>query len=460
MRGYRGGMGKIVFGVHGLRSALNNTSALARHLVDRGHEVVFVSFRDVRETVEHVGARFVLLEDGGDAIELVREQRSTRGDWRSVRRSRQLRNKVLELHEPIRVLQQLAPDVVVVDMEMHGLVLTARHLGLPTILTLSWHDPMRSPSRPPMHRDLTGSGIGAGALNRLAWTDLIVRRRLRQALGPLLPSAARAQVLPQMLNTTDLHSVRAMARNLDVDLDAIASRHEWVHPHTYVDFPVISFTVKELEFDQTSPPGVTHIGPCIDPSRFQRALSAEARTELSAFLARHAAPAQRLAYCSMGSLQAGNQSYYQTVIDAFRERTEWGVILGLGSRGSGLHLDLDPERALVLDDAPQLEILSHADVAIHPGGASTFYECLSFQVPSVILHTGKTDMPGIAARMRHFGLGVVRDRSTVTADQLGEDAAELAGGASADALERIARVISEYQDRAQGVSMIESMLTE
>jgi len=452
-------MGKIVFGVHGLRSALNNTSALARQLVDRGHEVVFVSFRDVRETVENVGAQFVLLRDGGDAIELVRQQRKARGDLRSIRRSRQVRNELLELDEPVRALRELAPDIVVVDMEMHGLILTAHHLGLPTVAALSFHDPMRSLNRPPLHRDMTGSGAGAQALTRFAWSDLVVRRRFRQALGPLFPSAARARVLPQMLNTTDLNSVRSMARNLDVDLDAIASRHEWLHPHTYMRFPIISFSVKELEFDQTSPPGVIHIGPCIDPSRYQRALSAEKRSELSAFLARYARSAHRLAYCSMGSLQAAEHAYYQKVIDAFRNRTEWGLILGLGSQGSDLHFDLDPERVLILDDAPQLEILSHADVAIHPGGLGTLYECLRFQVPSVIVHTGETDMPGNAARTRHFGLGVVRDRSKVTADQLGQDAAELAGGSSATAHRRFAKVISDYEDRAEGVGLLEGMLT-
>jgi len=452
-------MGKFVFGVHGLRSGLNNMTALARQLVDRGHEVVFVSFRDVAETVEHVGAQFVLLKDGGEAIEVLRQERSSRGDLRSIRRSRLLRNELLKLEEPVRVLRALAPDVVVVDMEMHGLVLTARHLGLPTVVALSFHDPMRSPNRPPMHRDLTRGDTGARVLSRLAWADLIARRRLRQAAGPLLPTAALARVLPQMLNTTDLNSIRSMARSLDIDLDAVASRHEWTHPHTYVDFPIISFTVRELELDQTSPAGVTHIGPLIDQSRFQRALLPEKRDELSAFLARTGHSGRRLAYCSMGSLQAANHSYYQTVIDAFRDRAGWGLILGLGSQGNDLQLAFDPQRALALDDAPQVEILSHVDVAIHPGGLGTFYECLRFEVPSIIVHTGKTDMPGNAARTRHFGLGVVRDWSKVTADQLGQDAVELAGGSCASAQRRFAQVIRDYENRAEGVAVLERMLT-
>ena len=451
-------MARLVFAVHGLRSGLNNTAALARQLVDRGHDVTFVSFRDVGSAVEHIGAKFILLADGPNAVAELRNLRAERGDLRSVRRARHLRAKVLELDESVRVLSELSPDLVVVDMEMHGLVLAARHLRLPTLLTLSWHDPMRSWKRPPMHRDIVARGRRDIPRTGLAWIDLIARRRLRQALGPLVRSAALARVLPQHVNTSDLNSVRTMARNLGVDLSAISSRHEWVHPHTYTHAPVISFTAKELEFDQSSPAGVIHIGPCIDQSRYQRSLTAETRRELSAFLLRFGQPGSRLAYCSMGSLQAANQSYYQMVADAFRSKPEWGLILGLGSQGAGLHLDVEADRVLVLDDAPQTEILRQVDVAVHTGGASTFYECLRFGVPSIIMHTGKTDMAGIAARTTHFHLGVVRDRETVTADRLADDAAELASGSTAGPINRLSRVILDYEARAEGVRVIEGLL--
>lgn len=446
----------LLFAVHGLRSALNNTTALARLLVDRGHDVTFASFRDVRAEVEHVGARFVFLSDGPEARAELAKAQAARGKIGSLATARRLRHDLLELAQPQRVLHEVNPDLAIVDIEMHGMVLAVHRLDVPSVHTLSWHDPTRAWSRPPMHTELAPGNATAYPLRvAWAWAALIARRRVRQLAGPLTKPGAVARVLPPQLNTPDRATIQAMARRLDVDLDTIASRHDWINPHTYVHRPIMSYTIRELEFDQASPVGVTHVGPIIDPKRHER-LNAP-NHDLAAFLDRFSTAGRRLVYCSMGSLQQANARFYQMVIDAFADEPDWGVVIGLGSRGAGVDLRIPNDRVLVLDNAPQLDILQRCAVAIHTGGASTFYECLRYAVPSVVLHTGRTDMPGIAARVTHFGLGVVRDRHQITAEELARHAHRLGRGECAQELDRIRNVIVGYEDRSEAVQLIERL---
>lgn len=448
----------LVFAVHGLRSALNNTTALARLLIEQGHDVTFVSFRDVRSDVEHIGARFVRLQDGPDAIAQLTRSRERRGDLRSALQARRLRKQVASLAEPMQVLKDLHPDLVVVDMEMHGIVLAATSLGLETVHTLSWHDPMRAWKRPPMHTELVSPVTRADGLRvRAAWVELLLRRRARQLVGPLHPRAAIARVFPQQLNTADFGTVRQMARAVDVNLNDIASRHQWINPVTYTHRPILSYTVSELELDQDSPTGITHIGPMIDLERFERSGSAGVAASVDGFIRRFAGLGKKLAYCSMGSLQAGNVEYYQRVIDAFGEDSTWGLILGLGSRGKADDLQISGANTLVLEDAPQLHILKHCDVAIHTGGASAFYECLKFGVPSIVMHTGKTDMAGIAARVSHFRLGRSLDPAAVSEAAIYRQANRLSGGEFATELDSMRRTIATYEHRRLGVELIEAL---
>jgi len=278
-----------------------------------------------------------------------------------------------------------------------------------------------------MHREM---GLPETRLDRArvagAWLWQLTRRRLRDAAGPLRPPAAVASLTPQQLNSPHRGTIRAMARRLDVDLDAIASRNHWMAPHVYTHAPVMSFTARELELDQRSQPGVRHVGPVIDADRFEPPLDAETDGLLEALLDRCRSSSQRLAYCSMGSLLPANRVYYQRVIDAFAQAPEWELVLGLGGRGGAVELAIPDRGVLVLDHAPQLRVLDGADVAIHPGGTGTFYECLYFGVPSIVMHTGDVDKAGVAARIEHFDLGVSRDPASVTSVELFRDAQRLA----------------------------------
>jgi len=112
-----------------------------------------------------------------------------------------------------------------------------------------------------------------------------------------------------------------------------------------------------------------------------------------------------LIYASLGTLQNGSEAIFRTIADA---------CAGLGAQllislGGGL----DPGRLgklagdpLVVRFAPQLEILKRAALVITHAGLNTVLESLSEGVPLVAVPLGN-DQPGVAARLKARGAGVV-----------------------------------------------------
>ena len=453
-------MSKLLFGVHGLRGSLNNSLALAKQLVVLGHDVTFIGFRDVGAAVEAVGARYIRLDDGPRLQAAVDSAVRTRGKLRSARVGRQARTELLQLAEAIRTLRDLAPDLAIIDMEMHGLVLAAEATQTRTALSIPWHDVYYAPTRPPMHTELgPATGWPQRARIWLSWMRLFIRRRYRRVRRVVSRDGLVARMRPFQLNTAEYANLRKMANNLGVDLSAIASATDWMNPVAYTHAPVMSFTAHELELDRTSEPGVVHVGPIIDSDRYNGSLDGDGDARLDRFLKRAAKAGQSVAYCSMGSLQPASRRYYRSVIEAFADLDDWALILGLGGRGDVTSIDPQTADVLVLAEAPQLRILEHADVAIHPGGTGTFYECVRAGVPSVVMHTGHVDMPGVAARVCHHQLGKVIDRNSASAATIQSTVVQLASSAEvAASLAKYAGVLASYEARSAGVAFIERCL--
>ncbi len=123
-----------------------------------------------------------------------------------------------------------------------------------------------------------------------------------------------------------------------------------------------------------------------------------------------------LIYASLGTLQNGSETIFRTIADA---------CAGLGAQllislGGGL----DPSRLgklagdpLVVRYAPQLEILKRAALVITHAGLNTVLESLFEGVPLVAVPLGN-DQPGVAARLKARGVGVVVSRHRLTPARL------------------------------------------
>jgi len=110
-----------------------------------------------------------------------------------------------------------------------------------------------------------------------------------------------------------------------------------------------------------------------------------------------------LIYASMGTLQNQIQQVFREIAEACEGVTAQ-LVISLGGGAKPEQIPLLPGNPLVVEYAPQLELLSRAALTITHAGLNTVLESLSAGVPMVAIPVGN-DQPGVAARVKWLGAG-------------------------------------------------------
>lgn len=395
---------------HELISRFNTSMEFADRLALAGHRVTYITHADVGVMVRAHGHGFRQLSSTPARPTWLRRP-SLRGLVPWVQRARDLRNITAADDEIERTVAAIDPDLLLIDIEMHYAVIAATELPVPAMLYMNWFCIYRMPDVPPMNSAIvpTGTKEDSRRIQR-AWRRARVdtwMRRVRRKLGP----ATIGDLLrPVSYATYHYADVKAVARARRVNLKARSNRREWLEPLMFMDLPVLSFTAREMDFPYDTHPNMRYVGPMI----------ADARPVSNADQASHDAWIDYLSardpsvdhgpvvYCSMGSYLT-DVGFLRTVIEVFRRRPEWSLVLGLGRQVTREALGDTPANVFVLDWAPQLEVLALADAAIIHGGSSSVHECIVNDVPVVVYPPGRGDLDqaGNAARVEYHGLGLV-----------------------------------------------------
>ncbi len=125
-----------------------------------------------------------------------------------------------------------------------------------------------------------------------------------------------------------------------------------------------------------------------------------------------------LIYASLGTLQNRLQSVFQKIAQAC-EGLDAQLVISLGS---GINAELMPKlpgSPIVVQYAPQLELLQKASLVITHAGLNTALESLSQGVPMVAIPIS-LDQPGVAARIAWTGTGKVVPLSRLSVPVLRE----------------------------------------
>ena len=123
-----------------------------------------------------------------------------------------------------------------------------------------------------------------------------------------------------------------------------------------------------------------------------------------------------LIYASMGTIQNRLvEVFYQ--IAAACEGLDPQLVISLGGSATPESLPNLAGNPLVVEYAPQLEILQKATLTITHAGMNTTLECLSNAVPMVAIPIAN-DQPGVAARIAWAGAGVVITLKRLTVPRL------------------------------------------
>lgn len=139
-----------------------------------------------------------------------------------------------------------------------------------------------------------------------------------------------------------------------------------------------------------------------------------------------------LIYCSLGSqshLISGGQKVLQTVIAAISARSDWQLVLTTGTHLNPEDFGEVADNIILVNRAPQLDILQRTAIMITHGGFNTVKECIFYDVPMLVFPLIR-DHPAVAARVVHHGLGLRGNINRISVEMIHAMIAEVAGNPS------------------------------
>src|SRR5258708_845163 len=124
-----------------------------------------------------------------------------------------------------------------------------------------------------------------------------------------------------------------------------------------------------------------------------------------------------LIYASMGTILNGRLDVFRTIVAGVAKHKDLQLVLSIGDQLDPEEIGPVPKNAIIVQRAPQLELLKQTSVCITHAGLNTVLESLAQGVPQVAVPV-TFDQPGVAARVAHNQTGVVTSLEKLTAEHL------------------------------------------
>jgi UDP:flavonoid glycosyltransferase YjiC (YdhE family) len=184
------------------------------------------------------------------------------------------------------------------------------------------------------------------------------------------------------------------------------------------------------------------------------------RTEAD-FCWQKVAAEKKLIYASLGTqsfLYEEGKTALRSIIDGVATQNEYQLILSIGNHLQVADFEPIPANVMLVNHAPQLEMLQRASVMITHGGLNTVKECIYFGVPMIVFPM-KRDQPRNAARVAFHKLGVMGNLQHLTAEQVKALLDKVMGNASfRENVRAMSRRFQELEAEEKSVKVIETLL--
>ena len=339
-------MARIVFFCIPAHGHTNPTLGVVKELTNRGHEVLYYSYKPFREKIEAAGAKFIPCDDFDAELHLTKGEASRLGS--DLRLStRVLVDTTLALDEMVcREMERLQPDCIVADsMAVWGKAV-AKKLGIPLV-----------------------SSTTTFAFNQ--HSAKVMKQSFRELISMVF-AMPRIQKEIRRLQAKGypFHNILEIISNDDAT-------------------DTIVYTSPEFQpFSETFSDKYAFVGPIL-------------RRAEQTFEKKR----EKLLYISMGTVNNDMLPLYRNCIAALG-RTGHQVVLSVGSQVDFSAFGEVPENVEIYPSVDQIAVLQQADVFLTHCGMNSVSEALYFGVPLLMLPKTK-EQEGVAERVRQLGAGVI-----------------------------------------------------
>lgn len=414
-------MANLLITITGLRGVLNATLELARRLEADGHRVTIAAPRDLKNEVDPTGLTFrrlptVIEEPEPELPPFSGVLRPLLRQLYRYRYRRKRRAIALALTDPtafVALLDELQPDLLICDVELHEYIITAYGRGQKFVLLSQWYTLWDDPHSPYQLTDLAPGEVRdddeqiTPEVIAANWKAVAAKRRRTARRVALLSGGADRR-----------STLLALARREGFPLWHL-QKNFWPGPFTYEGLPVLAMVPREMELPHDPPDFLHYAGPMVRVDRPERSPKSTNGYGLEEIFARRKTENARLIVCTVSTMPGKADDFLARLVEAVRERPDWLLIVGTGGHPEAIPADC-PDNVFPFGYVPQLRVLAEADLSVNHGGIHTVHECLHFAVPMLCYYTLRSDQPGCAVRVHYHRVGRKARRDRDDAGRIGQ----------------------------------------
>lgn len=466
-------MGRILIAITGQNGILNASLELARRLAADGHELHLAAPRPVGERITREGWAFTELpEIRMEPAELPPLGKGPvdklKGLMKRYLKRNRLQSEALENTRPfafIKLLDEFAPDLTLIDIELHEYVFATYGHKRSFVLLSQWYSIWREAGLPYQLTDvIPGAGeTGTSAAINAIWKKTEAQRaKMFARIARLSAGADRRSTLLRF------------AKESGVGAEQFSFPF-WPGPIAYDEWPVLVMAPLEMEFPHNQKQNLHYVGPMVHTGRKENPGISHRGERLEDIISRAEAGDKKIILVTVSTLHLGDADFLRRLVSAVILKTDWTIILGLGGKLTVKDLvaggrspavrekALDriiPENVHAFTYVPQLRVLKGADLSINHGGIHTIHECLHFGVPMLVYSGKRSDQPGCAARVHYHEVGVKADKDVDSATDICTKIVEVLNGPYADNVRQMRDRASRYADTKTVERLVQGFIND
>lgn len=459
---------RILHIAHGLPSYNNSLVEMITRLSTTELDISVASHVDLGPIMHSTGVDFYHLNEDLERKDAMHTEMAAasalsygKRQIYKLRLLRQYRIKSLHRRELKALLEEQKPDLLLIDMECHVAILHAIKYRIPTVLCSRWFTVFYSSGLPPLHTKLTPASNSLTHVKiQCAWISLWLSKFLQSTKFRL----SIRRFVPVAYHSNSALDLTQIATELNIDFAQHTDRFHWLIPHVYRSLPVMSLTAQELEFENSRDSRMHYVGAMVGATNIRQGAYQESMNKLSTFLRGDQAAGRHLIYCAFSTFWLTDAVRIKPIIELFSNRPDLVLVAGMGGKATLDQFSVIPDNILLLEFAPQIDVIARSSLVITHGGISTINEALSFGVPMIVYSSGHVDQDGCMARLVHHNLALEIKSDPVDPEELGNCIDDLLSQRDSNSIKmntaRLQKTFAEYKTGRVMESYLNSLIQE